>query len=186
MYNFVGVKAYALPPVDKKEALRYAGCKQADNEVFELLSICAREMEQIVSPRVCFARFSTETLLQAFPKSKLLALRLKDCQQAVVFAATIGLETDRRILQNESQSIAKALLLQALGAERIESLCNAFCKEIENGLPRFSPGFGDFPLQAQKWIFQTLGVTKNIGVTLNESLLMTPTKSVTAIVPIKG
>ena len=186
MYNFVGVKTYALPPVDKKEALRYAGCKQADNEVFELLSVCAREMEQIVSPRVCFARFSTETLLQAFPKSKLLALRLKDCQQAVVFAATIGLETERRILQNESQSIAKALLFQALGAERIESLCNAFCKEIENGLPRFSPGFGDFPLQAQKWIFQALGVTKNIGVTLNESLLMTPTKSVTAIVPIKG
>lgn len=186
MYNFVSVKTYALPPVDEKEALRYAGCKQADEELFRLLKGCAREIEQIVSPRVCFARFSTEILLKTFPQSKLLALRLKDCGQAVVFAATIGLETDRRILQNESRSITKALLFQALGAERIESLCNAFCKEIENALPRFSPGFGDFPLQAQKWIFQTLNVTKNIGVTLNESLLMTPTKSVTAILPIKG
>ncbi len=186
MYNFVAVKTYALPPVDEKTALRYAGCKQADGELLELLSACAREIEQIVCPRVCFARFSTQTLRKAFPQSQLLALRLKNCQEAVVFAATIGLETDRRILQNESRSIAKALLFQALGAERIESLCDVFCKEIENALPRFSPGFGDFPLQAQKWIFQTLGVTKNIGVTLNESLLMTPTKSVTAILPIKG
>lgn len=186
MYNFVSVKRYALPPVDEKEVLRYAGCKQADGALNALLSDCAREIEQIVSPRVCFAQFSAQTLLECFPQSQLLALRLKGCVKAVVFAATIGLETDRRILQNESRSITKALLFQALGAERIESLCNAFCKDVENGLPRFSPGFGDFPLQAQKWIFQALGVTKNIGVTLNESLLMTPTKSVTAIVPIKG
>ena len=186
MYNFVGIKTYALPPVNEKEALRYAGCKQADGELIQLLKSCAREIEQIVCPRVCFARFSAELLRETFPQSKLLALRLKDCQEAVVFAATIGLETDRRILQNENRSITKALLFQALGAERIESLCNAFCKEIQNSLPRFSPGFGDFPLQAQKWIFQTLDVTKKIGVTLNESLLMTPTKSVTAIVPIKG
>ena len=54
-----------------------------------------------------------------------------------------------------NQSTAKALLFQAIGAERIESLCKEFCKEM--GLaakgkgyvvrPRFSPGYGDFPLE---------------------------------------
>ena len=51
---------------------------------------------------------------------------------------------------------------------------------------RFSPGYGDLPLQAQRAIFDALQCHKEIGLYLNESLLMSPTKSVTAIVGIGG
>ena len=89
-----------------------------------------------------------------------------------------------------SLSPAKALFFQAIGAERIESLCDTFCAELkENGLqlrPRFSPGYGDLPLDLQKDLFRVLDCSRKIGLTLNESLLMSPSKSVTAIIGIGG
>jgi cobalamin-dependent methionine synthase I len=79
--------------------------------------------------------------------------------------------------------------MQAIGAERIEALCDVVCaelKEIYGSVgDRFSPGYGDFSLTAQRDIFTMLGCEKRIGLTLNDSLLMSPTKSVTAIIGLK-
>ena len=65
-----------------------------------------------------------------------------------------------------------------------------FCNELAEtyateGLslrPRFSPGYGDFPLEAQESVFKALDCHRKIGLALNDSLLMSPSKSVTAIV----
>ena len=107
-----------------------------------------------------------------------------------MFAATVGLELDRLIARHSRLSPARALALQAYGAERIESLCDAFLRNVQSecaseGItlrPRFSPGYGDLPLSFQRTLFETLDCARKIGLTLNESLLMSPTKSVTAIV----
>ena len=78
-------------------------------------------------------------------------------------------------------------MMQAIGAERIESLCDVFCEELSQELQeegyltsRFSPGFGDLPLTIQHDVFRVLDCSRKIGLTLNESLLMSPSKSVTA------
>ena len=81
-------------------------------------------------------------------------------------------------------------MLQAIGAERIESLCNVFENELirqghELGT-RFSPGYGDLPLELQKDIFAALDCPKQIGVSLNDSMLMSPSKSVSAIIGLNG
>ena len=79
-------------------------------------------------------------------------------------------------------------MFQAIGTERIESRCDEFCNYIEKEYgytaPRFSAGYGDFPLDIQKEIFDVLDPGRKIGVTLNQSMLMSPSKSVTAIVGI--
>ena len=113
-------------------------------------------------------------------------IALADCIN-ILFAATVGVEIDRLIGKYGRLSPTKALLFQAIGAERIEALCDAFCadikKEYNTGLePRFSPGYGDLPLSAQKNIFAVLDPERRIGLTLNSSLLMSPSKSVTAFV----
>ena len=108
----------------------------------------------------------------------------------VVFAATIGLELDRLIARYSRLQPVKALMFQAIGAERVEALCDAFneevkCRAAENGestRPRFSPGYGDVPLALQADIFCVLDCPRKIGLSLNASLLMTPSKSVTAII----
>lgn len=45
---------------------------------------------------------------------------------------------------------------------------------------RFSPGYGNWPLTAQKNFFQWLNL-ENLGLTLSNSLMLLPEKSVTAL-----
>ena len=52
--------------------------------------------------------------------------------------------------------------------------------------PRFSPGYGDLKLEHQKDWFRLLDISRQIGIELTDSLLMVPTKSVTAIIGIGG
>jgi cobalamin-dependent methionine synthase I len=122
-------------------------------------------------------------------KSELLKTRLNGCNRVLIFAATVGIGVDRLVRRYAAVAPSKALVFQAIGAERIESLCEEFCKRMamEYGemTSRFSAGYGDFPLTAQKEIFALLDCPKNIGLSLTEHLLMTPTKSVTAAVGIK-
>ena len=104
--------------------------------------------------------------------------------------ATVGIELDRLIIKYSHLSPTKALLLQALGAERIEALCDTFCTDMQNTLkialkPRFSAGYGDLLLDTQTHIFGLLSLPKHIGLTLNDSLIMSPTKSVTAFIGIQ-
>ena len=196
MTDAVLIKTYAPPPVDEREILRYAGVRgEADEHTRELLSSCLEEAKDAFSYRVCYCTLPVSRWEEFFGKDGDCALaqkRLSGATYFVAFAATVGLEIDRLLLKNGISSPSKAAMLQAVGAERIESLCNAFCEELadtwnEKGLrigARFSAGYGDFPLSAQTRLFARLDCQRKIGLTLSDTLMMTPTKSVTAIVPI--
>ena len=183
-------KEIALPAYDEREILRYAGVKQPTPEVEALMQECLALTDGRLRGRVCWAEYDISVcdgvLNLGFAKvvSHSLMRNLDGCQSIVLFAATIGLEMDRLIARQTRLSPARAHMLEAIGTERIESLCDLFCAEIENARPRFSPGYGDVPLSLQREIFAALDCPKHIGVSLNESLLMTPRKSVTAIVGI--
>lgn len=47
---------------------------------------------------------------------------------------------------------------------------------------RFSPGYGDFSLTHQTDFFRLLQLEKNLGMSLNSALLMSPSKSITAVI----
>ena len=184
-----------LPSVDLGEMLRYAACRAPDEQTLALARHCAAEGEGVLRPALCWlevpltVRQDEVELAFARFTSRKLADTLRGCDRAVVFAATVGLELDRLIARYGRISPARGLMMQALGAERIEALCDAFCAWLaEEYAPltlrqRFSPGYGDLPLTAQRAMFDTLQCHR-IGLYLNESLLMSPTKSVTAIVGI--
>lgn len=177
---------------DRREILRYAGCKSAEDSVMELMEGCIAETKDIFSARVCYAEvplnIDGETVDMGFAKahSRALAKTLTGCDGAIVFGATVGIGIDRLIARYGRLSPARAVILQAIGAERIEDLCDAFCNVMKQKYgdmrPRFSPGYGDLTLEIQRDIFSLLDCPRRIGLTLNESLLMSPTKSVTAIV----
>ena len=81
-----------------------------------------------------------------------------------------------------------ALMIDAIAGATVEALCNKLCAGCFETEPqrRFSPGYGDFPLDYQRKIVETLSAPLNIGVNLTSSVMLTPTKSVTAVVPLKG
>lgn len=194
MLNGVGVKTYPAQAIDRREVLRYAGCQTETAELGVALDECIRLCANAFSYRVCYSVWTVERFFEVFGKNSQTAnARLADCEYVVLFAGTIGLEIDRLIAKYASVAPSKAVLLQGLGAERIESLCDAFCQDIseqaaEKGYKartRFSAGYGDFSLTAQKEIFLALDCARKIGLTLTDSLLMSPTKSVTAVVGIE-
>ena len=181
-----------LPPFSLKEICRYANAEP--DKIPSFLEDYLKETEGKFSYRVGGIRLPVDTngnLCRIGPlsvRSNDLEKNLRGCKEAFLFAATIGIEMDRMIARALPISPSKALWLQAIGTERIEALCNAFCRkmaEAENKRlrPRFSPGYGDVPLDIQRDIFRVLDGIK-LGICLNESLLMSPTKSVTAFIGI--
>lgn len=188
------VKTFSPPPVHRNEILRYAGVKGEVPDIQVLLEECLQEAESKLSYRVCWELVPVSQnngaldFVFAQTTSRDLAKNLKGCEKAILFAATVGPQLDMLIARYSRISPAKALLFNAIGAERIESLCDLFCNEQKaQGLclrPRFSPGYGDLPLSFQKDIFRVLDCPGKIGLTLNESLVMSPSKSVTAFIGI--
>lgn len=196
MLDKIFIKFYGDLPYNRKEILRYAGVKEETEEIGALLDECIGEYN--ASFKVCYREFPIaecgDILDLGFAKtdSKSLKINLNGCHSIILFAATTGIETDRLITKYSRISPSKSVMFQAIGTERIETLCNAFCddfaEEIKtNGLftrPRFSPGYGDLPLALQKDIFSVLDCHRKIGITLNDNLFMSPSKSVTAIMGI--
>ena len=101
---------------------------------------------------------------------------------------------DRLIARHQAVSVTEAVYFHAIGAERIESLCDVFCAEVAEmqkarGMVtrrRFSPGYSDLNISIQKKIFALLDCPRQIGLTLSRSMIMSPIKSVTAIIGISS
>lgn len=194
------LKSYAEPPFDKAQIARYMGCRATDLGTSALIDSCIEECRGVGTYRVCAEAFDIqsttdgETLFGSYRwRSDSLSAHLRGCDKLILFAATVGLGTDRLTLRYSHILPSRAFCIQAVGAERIESLCDIFCSEVSEvcerhgytALSRFSPGYGDLALEVQKDIFAVLECQTRIGVTLNQSLLMSPSKSVTAIIGLK-
>ncbi len=186
------IKNYEVPPMQEEEVFRYAGCRGERDAVRELFESCRAELADSLSYKVCYLPLAVSVTdddcdFGAFGiHSAHLARNLDGCEMAVVFAATIGVGIDRLIAKYSVLSPAKALMFDAMGTERIETLCDVFCKDVAeeyrmSAKPRFSPGYGDLDLSFQKEIFAVLNCRKHIGLSISDSLMMSPSKSVTAI-----
>ena len=193
--NTVYIKNYPEPQFNIKEVLRYSGADIHSSEMAEYAQRCMEEIKNKLIYKVCYCetdiKVSDNTVDFGYisTQSKNLSYTLKECKKAIIFCATVGIGIDREIAACMKRDAAKGFMFQAIGTERCESLCNEFVKDIKNehmpeGIyltPRFSPGYGDLSLDFQKDIFSLLDLPRKIGVTLNESLIISPSKSVTAI-----
>ena len=188
------VKSYSLPPIDRCEVLRYAGVRSSSGETEELnsrLDEAVALIEGLLNPRVCFRELDVSVC--NFGASLDIKKHLGNSHSVIFFASTLGIELDRLIFKYSVLSPATALLLEALGNERIEALCDCFCEDMrqvklargESLRPRFSAGYGDLPLEYQREIFALLDPPSRIGLTLNDSYLMSPSKSVTALIGVE-
>ena len=190
MTNAVCTRIYRDPQLNVREIMRCAGYR--GETLPEPAKACLTALPDDLLGRVVFAIYpigaAEEGLDLGFAKTASADLRknLAGCERAVLFCATAGIAFDRLIKKYERISPARALWYQSIGAAYVEAVCDACCsalqKEYGGVRPRFSPGYGDLPLDMQKAIFAALSPEKHIGVTLNDNLFMTPTKSVTAIV----
>lgn len=195
------VKAEELK-IEEAEVLRYLGYKR--NEVTEEDKLIVREtiaeLRASISGKGCFGRFPVSLSKGGFiemPYGKIqsrdLSVNLKNCSEIYLAAVTIGAGFDRALRKAEKTSIAKAAICQAVGATAVEDVLDILNARLTDAAaledcrlrPRYSPGFGDFRLDQQKGIFSVLNPEKHAGITLMNTLIMAPEKSVTAVIGIE-
>lgn len=185
---------------NRKEVLRYAGFlgTKPDADMEKIFDEAERALCSAVTPRTVSRRFDCEVTKEGvsfggyFFQSKKLANHLDGCKEIFLTAATLGVEADSLLRRLSITDMSRAAVMQATAAALIESVCDeldlSLAKEIENqGLflkPRFSPGYGDLDIKYQREIFALLDCPRRIGLSLSDSYMMVPTKSVTAIVGI--
>lgn len=190
--------------IREKEIYRYLGYRrqEPDARTVEIVKEVLSDLQQLISPKNVMRKFScridaervylTDEQTELKLESKDLATNLKDCDYVVLLAATLGNAPDKLMMRYEITNMAKAAVVQAVAAELIESYCNEVQEQLMEEWkmkhyflrPRFSPGYGDLSLAYQKDFFEVLACEKRIGVTLTDTLLMLPTKSVTALIGI--
>lgn len=193
------------------EALRYIGMPNKARSIEEVenkdLSLHHKVeegfkyLEQIAYPRVIYQIVNIgleqeNVILQETSckiQSKDLAKLLAHSNRCVLMAATLGMEVDKQISLKQKIDMLDAVILDACASVLIDKVCDEAELEIVEQLKanefltmRFSPGYGDVPLEASSELLDILMATKKIGLSLTKSHMLVPTKSVTAIIGISN
>ena len=182
-----------------RETIRYLGYgkHEVDDATFQMILDCMEELTRIINPRIISKSFPLTfmgcdelSIGEMVVQSKNLSKNLAGCEKIILLAATIGVEADRIMKRYSLTDMARVVVLQACGAALLEQFIDECQFEIQRKVanegyylrPRFSPGYGDFSIEHQKQILQMLNAAKEIGVSSTESSMLTPTKSVTALI----
>ena len=204
---FIPTKDQMSPcQADYAETARYLGYQKItvpDEQISRLIKDAAAQMLEVIKPQAVYDQFDLfveydevgGTGMVEFADVKIpskdLARNLRECSQVVIFASTLGPQCDQLIRRTQVKDQVKAAVFQASGAMYIEKCVDLLNEKIKAEAatrgktcrPRFSPGYGDVSLQVQKDFFRLLPCQK-IGLTLMDTLIMSPEKSVTAFVGI--
>lgn len=193
--------------INFKDVYRYLG--YGNNEPDEVTKLqvleSAKELEAIIKPKSIYKILPVEidnadgvsvsgTILK-FPGKNIKQL-LSESSKCVLMAVTLGAEFDRLIKQVQIRDMAKAVVLDACGNSLVEEYCNFIEDNLYNELKskdentfftdRFSPGYGDLPLDIQPTFCKVLECDKKIGVNVSATNLMSPKKSITAVIGISN
>ena len=191
---------------DKKEALRYYRAKPNDAAAETFIDSAYAKLRKELQPRYTVKEFGCCVCAEEDSKvpsvvlldngtvfhSKALARYVGSATELFLFGATLGSRVDITLRRMSLTSVAEAGAGQAVAAALIETYCDDCCNELQKQLPegkqlkwRFSPGYGDWPLEEQKILFSVLDCAHSIGLTLTESCMMAPIKSVTAVIAVE-
>ena len=189
--------------IDRKETFRYlgyhfGGSVPDDPELDKMVTELEKKLKEAVTPRCAYEIYALEvkddSCVLSSDKQVLminsarLSAHIRGCKNAILFAATLGPGADMLIRRYNGRSTIKPAILQAVGAAAIEAFADEVTDIIRSNLDtsdlkmRFSPGYGDFSLEYQNDFFSLLSLEKNLGMSLNSALLMSPSKSITAVI----
>lgn len=189
-----------LSDIDKEEVIRYLGYKdkKPDENMMRLLDRCEKQVLECARARFVYKVFDIDkesrqdTIIVKNTNIELpgnsIRNHLKDCDRAVFMAVTISEGIDRLIRIAKVKDIAEAVVVDSMASAAVEQACNRAEQVIKEEFPdmyqtfRFGLGYGDLPIQLQSDFLRVLNAQKIIGLGVNSSSMLIPTKSVTAII----
>lgn len=177
-----------LEPPERAEVLRYLGGAKAqpDERLTALLDSCESELLRIAAPKYLYRIIDLPC--DELTPGEDIRTHLRGCDRAVLLCATLGMEVDRVLRVTQLKDMPRAVVLDSMANVAIEQVCDKAERLITAELPdcyltyRYSPGYGDYPVTMQQRFLEILDAPRKIGLSRNESYLLTPAKSVTAII----
>ena len=164
--------------------------------VYSLVMEMHNRLKMTAKPAFCATRVSifhrgegSLALESGEIHSLALSRTLRGASEAYIMAVTLGAGVDRELLALSKRSMTEHFVYDAVASAYVEAACDAAEAQLCGGLlttHRFSPGYGDLPLDLQRYILDRLSAERLLGVTLTDTSLMIPTKSITAIIGIKS
>lgn len=173
--------------LNRREAIRYLGGAgiKLNYRMDKLMDECEKEVLSKASPK--FLYVERDLPCEEIMGGNDIANHLEGCEKAILMCATIGAEIDKLIRINQISDMARAVVLDSFSSVAIEQVCSKVDELLAEKYPdyymtfRFSPGYGDYPIELQKDFIRILDAPRKIGLTTNDSFLLMPTKSVTAV-----
>ena len=176
-----------LTNLNRDEAKRYLGGADIvpDDKMLSLFDNCEKEVITRAKPKYLYKIID-------LPDDELIIgedirAHLAGCEKAAVICATLGADIDKMLRISQISDMPRAVVLDSFASTAVEQVCREVDKILAEKNPeyyftfRFSPGYGDYPIELQRSILDMLDAPRKIGLSLNESYLLIPSKSVTAI-----
>lgn len=195
MNNFFTAEVTAI---NRQEALRYLSYNDTpDEKTSALMDQCERKLLAAVKGKYTFRiydiisndREAVELEGCAMKMTgKDICAHLDGCEKAALLCATIGSDADTLIRREQISDMASAVITDSLASCAVEAVCNSAEEHIRRECPdmfmtwRFSPGYGDMPIALQRQFLEAVNAGRYIGVFANENSILTPKKSVTAVI----
>ena len=185
--------------IDKAEVLRYLGHRGQDvpAALSALIDDCMEQCLVTARPRQVSRSFGLADGAAGLELAgtglvlpgRDIKVHLEGCSACVLMAATLGVDMDNLIKRYESADLTRSLILDACATALIESVCDETETELRRraeeegrGLTgRYSPGYGDLPLEIQPRFTALLDTVRRVGLCCSPTYILIPRKSVTAV-----
>jgi len=188
-----------LESIPLSEVLRYLGAGGKDpGPLLPLAEDCCRELLAAARPRWTWRAFGCSVGPEgvrldcgSLLPGKDLAAHLAGCREAVLMAATLSPGVDALLRRTQLSDLSRSLVLESCATAAIEEVCDRGERIIRQRYPgrgftsRFSPGYGDLPVTVQGEFLALLDAPRRLGLCATGSSILTPRKSVTAVIGIR-
>lgn len=176
-----------LSRLDRAEALRYMGVRgaKADANTLELMDRAEEEIFRVSRPAWIFAEIQRDS--PALGGNDIQSL-LKNCEKVILLAVTLGIGVDRAVRRFQVSDMALAYVLDCMASVAVEQAADLAEQELKRLYPdlhltrRYSPGYGDYPIERQTEVIRILNAEKKLGLSVTSGCMMNPSKSVTAVI----
>lgn len=118
-----------------------------------------------------------------------IAEHLRGACKVALMACTLGAVSEREMRKHEAISVADGVMFGACCSALVEAAANItedlvvrFAQDMGMSTNwRFSPGYGDLPLNVQPVFLKALDASRRLGISVTSTNMLVPVKSVTAV-----
>lgn len=187
-----------LTHIPREEVLRYLGCPGTeDPATLALVEGCSARLLAAARPKWTYRVFDLAVQTDGVRldcglllPGRDLAAHLRGCSRAALLAATLSAPVDALLRRAQAEDLAAAVALDCCATAAVEAVCDLAEAEIRARFPgcsfpfRFSPSYGDLPIELQDPILRLLDAPRRVGLCATDRHILTPRKSVTAVLGI--